>query len=99
MKDTNPMTKLQMIEELAALCGETTSRTENIFNAFIKLIYSELRAGRTVTISGFGKFSVSHRKARLGIHPRTLKPLEIPEYDTPKFVAGQAFKDTLRGHR
>jgi nucleoid DNA-binding protein len=49
-----------------------------------------------VELSGFGQFSVSHRASREGINPRQpSQRITIPELNTPKFKAGQAFKEAV----
>ena len=70
--------------------------SESWLNQLIKLIYKLVKEGYEVNISGFGKFTASKRSARSGVDPRTGKRITIPALTTPKFVAGQAFKDTLR---
>ena len=48
-------------------------------------------------ISGFGQFSVSHRNPRIGVNPRNpSQKIQIPELNTPKFRAGEAFKDAVK---
>jgi nucleoid DNA-binding protein len=40
---------------------------------------------------------VSHRHARIGVNPRQpTQKIEIPELNTPKFKAGEAFKDAIK---
>lgn len=91
------MTKRQFTEEVAARLGITFSQAEKTLNSVIHLIYEQLRSGQEVNLSGFGKFSVSHRHSRIGVNPR--KPTEkitIPELNTPKFKAGEAFKSAVK---
>lgn len=76
--------------------GITISEAERNINASIKLIYEYLRDGRQVQISGFGTFSVSHRMPRLGVDPQTMQSITIPEFNTPKFKAGEAFKQAVK---
>lgn len=91
------MNKLQFVEQLAAKLGITHSEAERFLNAGIALVYEQLGSGEKVNISGFGQFSVSHRASRIGVNPR--KPTEkitIPELNTPKFKAGEAFKEAVK---
>jgi DNA-binding protein HU-beta len=90
------MVKSELIEEVAAQCSITATNSERIINTLIKLIYQELRKGEEIQISGFGTFSVHHRKGRLGINPQTFERMEIPDSNTPKFVAGQEFKRAVK---
>lgn len=97
MKRSNQINKAEFIEELAAVIGVTASETEHIVNTFIKMIYTHLHQGEMVNISGFGRFSVSHREPRIGVNPRfPEQKITIPELNTPKFKAGEAFKAAVK---
>lgn len=63
--------------------------------AVIDGITSTLRQGDSVTLVGFGTFSVSDRAARTGRNPRTGDVITIPASKSPKFKAGKALKDAL----
>ena len=91
------MNKSDLIEQLAAKLSVTGSESERMLNSLISLVYETLRSGDKVNISGFGQFSVSHRHARIGVNPRNpSQKIEIPELNTPKFKAGEAFKDAIK---
>jgi DNA-binding protein HU-beta len=87
--------KSQFVEHLAAKCGITVSAAEHFVNVMFGLIYEYTAKGDKVNFSGFGHFSVSHRNARLGVNPRTLEKITIPELNTPKFKAGETFKQEV----
>jgi len=90
------MVKTQLIEVLAAKCGLTSSGSEIYLNSLIGIIYDTLKQDGEVNISGFGKFKVSHREPRLGVNPRQPdQKITIPKLNTPKFVAGEAFKKAV----
>lgn len=91
------MNKLQLTEQLAAKLGITHSEAERFLNTMINMIYEVLRSGDKVNISGFGQFSVSHRAPRIGVNPRNpSQKITIPELNTPKFKAGEAFKAAIK---
>lgn len=90
------MTKSQFIEKYSAINGITITEGERLVNSFIKLIYSTLKEGDRVLLSGFGTFTVAHREAKIGVNPRTLQKMKIPAHNTPKFKAGQGFKDQVK---
>jgi len=91
------MNKLQLTEQLAAKLGITHSEAERFVNTFVSMIYDQLRTGDKVNISGFGQFSVSHRASRIGVNPRNpSQRITIPELNTPKFKAGEAFKVAIK---
>ncbi len=90
------MNKSDVIEQLAIRCGVPYSEAEKMLNTFILIIYQELKKDGAVNVSGFGKFKVSHREARIGVNPRQPdKKIMIPKLNTPKFVAGEAFKKAV----
>ncbi len=91
------MNKLQLTEQLAAKLSITHSEAERFVNTFVGMIYDKLREGDKVNISGFGQFSVSHRASRIGVNPRNpSQKITIPELNTPKFKAGEAFKEAVK---
>jgi nucleoid DNA-binding protein len=91
------MNKSDLIEQLAAKLSVTYTDAERMLNTFINLVYETLRGGGKVNISGFGQFSVSHRNPRIGVNPRNpSQKIQIPELNTPKFRAGEAFKDAVK---
>lgn len=91
------LNKSDLIEQLAARLGVTYTEGERMLNSFINLIYETLRNGDKVNISGFGQFSVSHRASRIGVNPRNpSQKIQIPELNTPKFKAGEAFKEAVK---
>ena len=55
-----------------------------------------LSEGGKVDISGFGKFEISERPARMGINPATKEPLEIAASKAPKFKAAKALKEAVK---
>lgn len=91
------MNKLELTEILAARLSTTHSEAERMLNSLINIIYEQLRSGEKVNISGFGQFSVSHRAPRIGVNPRQpQQKIQIPELNTPKFKAGEAFKAAVK---
>ena len=90
------MIKSELVAQLGAKTGTTAPEAERIINTLIGIIYDKTRKGEEVNISGFGKFSVSHRKAREGVNPRTFKRIVIPAFNLPKFVAGNTFKRAVK---
>jgi len=73
-----------------------SGRAQDFLDAFKSQVYELLNQGHVVELSGMGQFSVSHRNARTGYNPRTHDAITIPELNTPKFKAGEAFKEAIR---
>lgn len=77
--------------------GITFGEAYNLIQLFKRFIYQNLADGHKVELSGFGQFSVSHREPRLGVNPRhPEQKITIPELNTPKFKAGEAFKEAVK---
>jgi len=49
-----------------------------------------------LALPGFGTFSVSKRKARVGRNPQTGKEIKIPAAKVAKFKAGSALKSAVK---
>jgi DNA-binding protein HU-beta len=63
----------------------------------LEQITEELAGGGEVSLPGFGKFSVAHRKARQGRNPATGEAIQIAASKAPKFSALGAFKKAVKG--
>jgi DNA-binding protein HU-beta len=88
--------------ELAAKLSERLSISKKIGEdavaAFEDLITAELMKGGEVTIAGFGTFSAKERAGRMGVNPQNpVEKIKIPSVTVPKFKAGKALKDALKG--
>ena len=64
-------------------------------DAMIGVITQALKKGDTVTLVGFGTFSVRKRAARQGRNPQTGDTIKIKASKNPAFKAGKALKDAV----
>jgi DNA-binding protein HU-beta len=90
------MTKAELIEKIAAGAKLSKSDATRVLDVTIGAIKGSLKKGQKVTLVGFGTFSVSNRKARIGRNPRTGEAIEIPAMKVPKFIAAQGLKDAVK---
>lgn len=91
------MTKAQLIETIAIKAGVSKKEAEDVLKALENLVIERLKAGKEVTLTGFGTFSAKSRHARMGVNPQNPKErIEIPEVTVPKFKAGKTLKDSLK---
>ncbi|MGK5084164.1 HU family DNA-binding protein [Bdellovibrionota bacterium FG-1] len=90
------MNKAQLIEAVAKAAKVTKVDAENVLNTALDTIKKSVKKGDDVTLIGFGTFTKSKRKARLGRNPQTGKEIKIPAMTVPKFRAGREFKDIVR---
>ncbi len=90
------MTKGDLVAKISKQAGLTKAASEKALNAFIDTVKKSLKKGESVTLVGFGSFSVARRKARTGRNPQTGKSIKIPAARVPKFKAGQGLKDAVK---
>ena len=90
------MNKDQMIEKLAEDVGITKSQASKAVKSMFDGIVISLQQGDKVSVSGFGTFDISNRKARTGRNPQTGEEIQIAASKVPKFKAGKAFKEALK---
>ncbi|MEE9524365.1 MAG: HU family DNA-binding protein [Thermodesulfovibrionales bacterium] len=90
------MTKGELIDAVASGAGLTKADAGRAVDAAIGAIKKALKKNQKVTIVGFGTFSVSKRKARIGRNPQTGEEIQIPAARVPKFRAGKGLKDAVK---
>ncbi|MEX0597812.1 MAG: HU family DNA-binding protein, partial [Candidatus Paceibacterota bacterium] len=85
-------TKAELVSAVADMAGTSKKDAEAVLQAFLDVVTKTLSKGETVTLAGFGTFSVTQRQAREGVNPRTLEKIQIAATKTPKFKAGKKLK-------
>jgi len=90
------MNKDKLVDVVSAKLGSTKSEAERAINATLDEITNSLSKGEEVTLTGFGAFAVSSRKARAGVNPRTGEKIQIAAVKVPKFRAGKNLKESVR---
>ncbi|MGF1525766.1 MAG: HU family DNA-binding protein [Candidatus Competibacterales bacterium] len=89
--------KTELVDAVAQAADLPKASAAKAVDATLNLITESLKAGKQVTLIGFGTFVVRERKARPGRNPQTGEPIEIAASKTPTFKAGKALKDAIRG--
>ena len=94
------MNRSDLRDALAAKTGLTKRDADSAIRALFStdrggIIADELRAGRKVSITGFGTFESRRRKARTGRNPQTGESIKIKASTAPSFKAGKGFKDRV----
>jgi len=90
------MTKAELIELMAKDAGITKAAANEALNAFIGGVTQALKKkDGKITLTGFGTFSKSRRKARMGRNPQTGEEMKIKACNVVKFKAGKALKDAV----
>ena len=93
------MTKLELIESVAAMTAQTKADTEQMLEAFLDRLTNALTAGERVDLRGFGIFEAKTTKARTGRNPATGEKIEIPASRRASFRPSKELKNRLVGQR
>jgi DNA-binding protein HU-beta len=92
------VTKADFLEQLAQDKRiENKKEATKALHAVLDTITDVLGKGDEVSFTGFGKFSVAERKPRQGVNPRTGERIFIPGANVPRFSAGSALKNKVKG--
>ena len=85
------MNKAELVCSVQKNLGKEVSKAaaEKAVNAVIESIAATLRKGKNV------QFKVVHRKARMGVNPKSLEPLKIKASKSVKFAVGKELKSKL----
>lgn len=86
------MNKAQLVEKIAYAADIKTSEAAASVASIISAITEELKTGGSVSLVGFGTFTVDARAARQGRNPKTGEPMEIKASKRPGFKAGKTLK-------
>ena len=90
------MTKAELVAKMAKDAKISKAAAGKALNGAIGAITKALKKGDSVTLVGFGTFSVSRRKARKGRNPQTGKEIKIPARKVAKFKAGAGLRDAVK---
>lgn len=90
------MTKSELSTKVAAQASLSSTAADRAVNAAFSAIADALANGETVTLTGFGTFTVKKREARQGRNPRTGESITIAAGNIPSFKAGKTLRDAVR---
>ncbi|MFL9880282.1 HU family DNA-binding protein [Herbaspirillum rhizosphaerae] len=89
------MNKTELIDHIAKSADISKAASARALDAVIGAVKTTLKKNDSVTLVGFGTFSVGKRAARTGRNPRTGAAIKIKAAKVPKFKPGKALKDAL----
>jgi DNA-binding protein HU-beta len=90
------MNKSELIQAVAESAEVSKAAAARAVDGMVEAVTGALKKGATVTLVGFGTFSVRKRAARTGRNPRTGAQIKIPSTKTPVFKPGKALKDAVK---
>ena len=89
------MNKSELIDAIADAADISKAAAGRALDGMTDAITYALKKGATVSLVGFGTFSVRERAAREGRNPRTGETIKIKASKNPAFKAGKALKDAV----
>ena len=92
---TKPMTKAQLVTELAEKLDTTKNDVNHFMDALTTIAYRETKKKGSFTLPGMGKLVLVKRKARMGRNPATGETIKIKAKTVVKFRVAKACKDTI----
>ncbi|HET9034320.1 MAG TPA: HU family DNA-binding protein [Dokdonella sp.] len=89
------MNKGEFVGAVADAAEMTKADAERAVEAVFKVVKKTLKSGDSISLVGFGTFSVRKRAARTGRNPRTGETIKIKASKVPAFKAGKGLKDAI----
>ena len=90
------MNKAELIDAVAVNADLSKAAAGRALDAALEAITKALKKKDTVTLVGFGTFSVRKRSARIGRNPKTGEEIKIRASKVPGFKAGKTLKDAIK---
>ncbi|MES9940594.1 MAG: HU family DNA-binding protein [Candidatus Thiodiazotropha sp. 6PLUC2] len=89
------MNKAELIEAMAESADISKAAAGRALDGMVSAVTDAMKAGDTLSLVGFGTFSVKERAARDGRNPQTGETIKIKASKIPSFKAGKALKDAI----
>lgn len=89
------MNKSELIDHIAESADLSKADAGRALDAIVGAVKTTLKKNGTVTLVGFGTFSVGKRAARTGRNPQTGAAIKIKAAKVPKFKPGKGLKDAI----
>ena len=89
------MNKSDFIKAITEKTDLSKTSATQVLDVVLETVTNSLQDGESVTLPGFGTFTVKERAARTGRNPRTGEVIEIAAARVPSFKAGKSLKDAV----
>ncbi len=91
------MNKTDLAAIIAQKTGFTKRDSEKVIDAFITTVQESLVDGKKITLAGFGTLEVKQKSERMGVNPKTKKPMKIAATKAPAFKISKTLKAIVAG--
>lgn len=89
------MNKSELIDAVAERADLSKAAAGRAVDALFEVVAQSLKERESVTLLGFGTFSVRERAARSGRNPRTGETIQIDASVLPVFKPGKALREVV----
>ncbi|MBV6478335.1 MAG: DNA-binding protein HU-beta [Ignavibacteria bacterium] len=90
------MTKEELVAKIAADAKISKVQARAALHSLMDGVKKTLKKGGKLSLVGFGTFSISKRKARIGRNPQTGAEIKIAARRVARFKAGKALADLVK---
>lgn len=91
------LTKAELIDSIYEKVGFSKKEAADLVELLFESMKEELCGGGTIKISGFGKFRVREKKARMGRNPQTGDAMTISARRVLTFTPSRILRDGING--
>ncbi len=89
------MKKTDLIVKLSEDSTLSKTETKACVDAILAALTEGIVSGEGVEVRGFGSFYRKHKKARLGINPKTKERTQVEEKFMPFFKPGKTLREVV----
>ena len=86
------MNRGELVDALAKATGNSKADADRWLAAFMTTVEKNIKKPAGIRLVGFGTFTCTKRKARMGRNPQTGAEIKIPARTVPVFRPGQNLK-------
>ncbi|CAH9015051.1 HU family DNA-binding protein [Candidatus Nitrosacidococcus sp. I8] len=90
------MNKTELVNFVASKANLSQKESHHAVDSFLQTITETLKKKETISLIGFGSFTVQTRAARSGRHPKTGEEITIKAANIPTFKAGKTLKESVQ---
>lgn len=94
---SKPMTKTQLIAELAGEMGGDKKAASAALDAIAAVVSREIAKGGAITLPGIGKIACRERPERMVRNPQTQEMVKKPADRQVKMTIAKSLKDSVNG--
>jgi integration host factor subunit alpha len=90
-----PLTKINLVEMIYSGLGMSKQECANVVDSVFEIMKDELSKGNDLMISGFGKWVVKKKTARVGRNPKTGEQMPIDARTVVTFKSSDKLRSEI----